>query len=443
MIGVQACEDFVTLEQPRTDMIRETVFDNEKAANSAVIDIYGDMMFSGFACGNGANSFALAGAFSGDDWANHVGPASSNQEFSDNELNPRNQLIGTLWADLYRYIYKANAVIEGLSQSKQVTGALKDQLIGEAKFVRAFSHFYLVNLWGDVPLVLSTDYQVNRAISRTPVADVYDQIIADLSDAIDLLPDTYAHAKNQRVRPNRWAATALLARTHLFLGKWEEAEKAATDVINATALYELEALENVFSTASKEAIWQLHSTTTPRDVSAFLIINAPNHGALRPGLVQSFNPSDLRLANWVGSTTGPTTWYFVTKYKSGSAVTEYSTVMRLSEVFLIRAEARAQQNKVEEAVADINAIRARAGLEDIQLTTKDDVIDAVLLEKRLEFFCEWGHRWLDLKRTGKASEILAAIKPQTWNDTDLLYPIPEAELLRNPSMVGRQNPGYY
>ena len=90
------------------------------------------------------------------------------------------------------------------------------------------------------------------------------------------------------------------------------------------------------------------------------------------------------------------------------------------------------------AVSDINVIRRRAGLADTEALSQAEVLLAIEEERKKELFVEWGHRWLDLKRTQRANLILAS-KPN-WSPTDLLFPIPESELLNNPNLI--QNPGY-
>jgi hypothetical protein len=95
-----------------------------------------------------------------------------------------------IWADLYNCIYQANSAIQGISSSSGITATTKQQLIGEAEFIRAFCHFYLVNIYGDVPIVTSPDYNANKLIARSPQAQVYQQIIADLKDAQNMLSDT-------------------------------------------------------------------------------------------------------------------------------------------------------------------------------------------------------------------------------------------------------------
>jgi hypothetical protein len=125
---------------------------------------------------------------------------------------------------------------------------------------------------------------------------------------------------------------------------------------------------------------------------------------------------------------------------SGDA-TEYLMVLRLAEQFLIRAEARAHQKNLADAISDLNIIRHRAGLPDLSSSlVQADVLAAVEKEKRIEFFAEFGHRWFDLKRTGRVDAVLAPIKP-LWTSTAAFYPLPFSELQKDPNLT--QNPGYY
>ena len=113
-------------------------------------------------------------------------------------------------------------------------------------------------------------------------------------------------------------------------------------------------------------------------------------------------------------------------------------VLRLAEQYLIRAEARVNQEKLEEGLIDLNKVRSRSNASLIQSNDTESALEAIQNERRLELFNEWGHRWLDLKRTDTAIETLS-FKPG-WQTTDLFYPIPEQELLRNPNMT--PNDGY-
>jgi hypothetical protein len=135
-------------------------------------------------------------------------------------------------------------------------------------------------------------------------------------------------------------------------------------------------------------------------------------------------------------------FYYPFKYKvrSGTPVTEYLVVLRLAEQYLIRAEARVQQDKLQAAKDDLNEIRKRAGVPNTTAATKQEILTALEHERQTEFFAEWGHRWLDLKRTERANAVLGVLKVPNWQATDVLYPIPLQEIQRNPALV--QNEGY-
>jgi hypothetical protein len=166
-------------------------------------------------------------------------------------------------------------------------------------------------------------------------------------------------------------------------------------------------------------------------------------------LYSAFSAGDLRLGNWIKSvnitTAGVTkTYSHPYKYKviSGTVTvkTEALVFLRLAEMYLIRAEARAENSNLGNAISDLDVIRSRAGLltPTDPAITQADLLDAIARERRLEMFAELGHRWLDLKRTDKANSILKD-KPN-WTIQDQLYPIPFADIQANPSI--KQNDGY-
>lgn len=374
------------------------------------------------------------------------------------------------WQNTYPYIYTCNAAIKGLENSTTLTPSVKKQLLGEAKFMRAFFYFYLVNLYGDVPLVLSTDYTVNALISRTQASAVYSQIITDLKEAQDLLVDGYvtSDAKTlytsatERVRPCKAAATALLARTYLYTKQWANAEAQATAIINNTAVYDTVPLNKVFLKNSKEAIWQLQPVTqgtiTNTAEAPFFVLSVPSTGVnsthpvyLNNLLLNSFETGDQRKTNgnWVNIYTDVTgTYYYPYKYKDvtqGANVTptEYTMILRLGEQYLIRGEARAQQNNISGAQSDLNVIRKRAGLPNTTANDQPSLLAAILHERQVELFTELGQRWLDLKRTGTVDAVMSVATPLkggTWNSYQQLYPVSQNELLVNPKMT--QTPGY-
>jgi hypothetical protein len=439
----------VQIDPPRTELIKTTVFADDATAKAAIIDIYYNMRVGGFASG-GASSISLFASIASDESLNYYTAASPSdvvayQQFYNNALHPDNLYISLLWNALYKSIYKANVIIDGLAASKTVSESLRIQLTGEAKFIRAFCNFYLVNFWGDVPLATSTDYEQNAKLPRTPATQVYQFIIDDLVSAQMLLADDYSQSNNERVRPNKGAAAALLARTYLYAGDWPNAETTASAVISNTTQYHLvENLSEVFRANSSEAIFQLWNNYIATERLTFFVYSyGADYCALRPEFAKSFENGDDRNTTWVGHVVvGGDTLYYPRKYLSIALPPEdYSTVLRLSEQYLIRAEARAQQGDIAGAQADINIIRNRAGVGDTPANDTASLLTAIEEEKKHELFTEWGHRWLDLKRTGRIDAVLGPLKPQ-WASTAALFPIPEYQLLNDPAMQEAQNPGY-
>jgi starch-binding outer membrane protein, SusD/RagB family len=309
-----------------------------------------------------------------------------------------------------------------------------------------------VNLFGPIPLVTSADYRTNAAIMRSDTSIVFQQIVDDLKDAQNLLIPEYP--TSEKVRVNKWAATALLARVYLYKKDWSLAEGAADEVINS-GVYDLATTSTVFVPNSPEAILQFMPPVSSPLNTAEGFAFVPFFATMIPGfiltddLLASFEPDDARKTSWTKtSTVNNQTYTYPYKYKialgaPGVSKAEYSMVLRLTEQYLVRAEARAQQGKVtgsNSAETDINIIRNRAALLPVGVLSQSDAFDAIEKERRIEFFTEWGHRWFDLKRWGKASSVLSVKKGSNWQPTDILYPIPQSEILTNSSLT--QNPGY-
>jgi hypothetical protein len=454
------CRKFIEVAPPTTQLTGSNVYDNNASASAVVTSIYDNMSLGGLATGQ--TSINLEVGLLSDELTNYYTGSTVLPQFYSNALTstPNNYF----WPEIYEELYIANSVLANLPAAVNVTAAEKKQLTGEAEFMRAFLNFYAVNLYGAVPLVITTNYKENNTIKRSPVTDVYQQIITDLKDAESLLSSGYltptGSATSERVRPNKAAAQALLARVYLYTKDWSDAENQADSVLANTAEYSLvRNPDSVFLKNSSETIWQLQPVTPGYNTFEgyyFVLtttapgVNSVNPVAMSNYLVNAFDSGDLRRADWVGAATiGGQTYYYpykykVNTYKVGNPVTEYSMVLRLAEVYLIRAEARAQQNNVSGAQADLNAIRGRAGLGNTTAANSADLLTAVLHERQVELFTEWGHRWFDLIRTGQVSAVMSVVTPAkqggAWNSNMELLPIPQSEILINPNLT--QNPGY-
>ena len=475
-----SCKKLVTVDEPIDSITAEKMYKNEPQAESALVGIYNSMVHGpryatgstpstsyqrGFAAGLATYAGGLsAGEFNtGSITAPVIGLATNRLTLQNNAFTDN------FWNSAYNVIYIANSVIEGLASAEggAIRDSVKSQYTAEAKFLRAFAYFYLVNFFGDVPLALTVDFHQTIRVSRSPVTAVYAQILKDLGDAERGLPASYPAGVGSRVRVKKWAAKAMLAKVHLYMGNDAQAAIKATELIDQAGLFQLEPLNNAFLKDSKEAIFQLMQSNQDNDLKNatsegwFFIPAVPFTGIattwLSPELLQAFEPGDQRREVWTDSTlqtqNGPNVkvWY-PTKYKTGrhnsvagQAPNEYYMVLRLAEMYLIRAEARANgaDGGHAKAIEDLNAIRGRTGLQSLPLNMDAAAVkEAVVQERTIELFAEWGNRWMDLKRTGKASAVLSAmVVKQPWEgDYQLLYPIPPKEIETNRNIV--QNPGY-
>lgn len=451
---IVSCKKFLDVGNPPDRVSAEYVYQYNSSATAVLTGIYYDMQKDGEIAQGRASITAYVGLSS--DEINYFQSGLSIKNY-------RNEEYFDFWTKLYSYIYRTNDALNGVSASTTLAPGVVKQLKGEALFLRAFFYFYLVNLYGDVPLLLTSDYKVNAVASRVSSEKVYEQMVSDLLLAQNNLSEAYVDADvvtaiDERVRPNKWTATALLARVYLYMGKWAEAEAEASKIINNHSLYDVVALSEVFTKNNKEAIWQLKPISAngtffnTLEAQRYILTAPPNF--FRPisagnHLVQAFEEGDQRKNKWLGViSSGGNNYYYFFKYKltkpePEEPINEYLVVLRLGEQYLIRAEARAQQNKINEAQADLNVVRFRAGLPPVSISNQQALLEDILSERQVELFMEWGHRWFDLKRTGKINDVMSVVTPEkggSWSPYKQWYPIPLNDLRYNKNLT--QNEGY-
>lgn len=460
MLLLSSCDKYLDgTALPINSIPAGSVFETDNLASAAVTGILLSFNTSGSSfAGSAVYNLAYTTSLYTDEMK-VVLSTSPVEVFYKNRIQPVNS---PYWKDFYQKIFMVNSALDGL-QNNEAHLKHQDQWLGECYFLRAFYYYHLVNFYGAIPIALTNDFVRNNQLFRSPEEAVYQQIVADLKQAKELLSATYkdgsAKDTQNRFRPNKAVASALLARIYLHTGDWINAEKEATEVI-ADANYDLVGLHEVFLAGSKETIWAIATNNPARSVYYTFfnngmpsILNAnqtPNSfgvGVYMSNLLlNAFEAGDNRLSTWVRKSTAvanatrPETVYsFPNKYASAANNTEYQVLFRLSEQYLIRAEARAQQ-QLPTAIDDLNAVRQRAGLGDIQPT---DVLAAIAKERQTELFTEGAHRFFDLKRTGKIDEVMnevAKVKQSTWEPYMANWPIPTTDILQNPNLS--PNPGY-
>ena len=444
LLPLNGCDHFVEVNLPPTQLTSEAVFNDRQTANAAMAEIYYQLRANGLLSGRLSGLSASLGLYA--DELTYWGDDSITAfDYHANSILPNNGDVHLLWTTTYNQIYAANSLLEGVASSVALSTTDKEQLRGEGLFVRALLHFYLTALFGDIPYISTTDYRLNNIAIRVPETMAYGLVIADLVEASELLGD---YPTEGRVRPNQYAVQALLARVYLYDGKWAEAANASSAVLNATDLYSAGSTATNFLKDSNSTIWHLmpplDGQNTDEGATFIFTSGPPPQVSLAATLVDDLEPGDNRKTNWIGTITdGTASWYHVNKYKeqlnTGTSV-EYPIVLRIGEQYLIRAEARARQGELIGAKEDLDILRGIAGLGPSGAVSQEDVLQAILRERRIELLTEFGHRFFDLRRFGRLDTVLGATK-MGWESHEKFFPIPEAELLLNPNL-NPQNDGY-
>ncbi|HEU4551289.1 MAG TPA: RagB/SusD family nutrient uptake outer membrane protein [Chitinophaga sp.] len=442
VLPAASCKKYLEIDPASNLVTTGDAYTSDASATSAVLSMY-----SYYPTTYCLQYFTYLGGLASDE-LQYTGSVAGLQEFAQSAVSATNSYNESyLWTYPYQVIREANLAINGITSSAALSAATRSQLLGEAKFFRAFIYFNLVNYMGGVPLSLDPVELNNAYLSRAAADTVYNQVIADLKDAQSLLPESYAGTASLKARVNKWAATALLARVYLYVKNYPGAEAEAAKVINA-GVYALPELSSTFQNTSSETILQVASINGYSPVFGAYRTASSNDNVAPPvytlsaGMAGAFEAGDNRRSAWVDSTTyNNVKYYRINKYKLSTATTgnEYTVLLRLAEQYLIRAEARAQQANIGGAQSDLDEVRRRAGLGNTTAATRESLLLAVAQERRAELFGEFSHRWFDLKRTGLADAVLGALKP-TWKSTAVLMPVPYNQRLQNTNLT--QNPGY-
>jgi starch-binding outer membrane protein, SusD/RagB family len=370
------------------------------------------------------------------DNAEHVGTFQYLGQVDRNQLQADNTAVTNVWIAIYEAVARVNLILEKVPGVTGLTDAQKNQIVGEAYFLRALHYHNLVKLWGDVPMPLAPlESPADAAqLTRTPKAQVYTQILDDLAKA----EQSITTAKQAR-QASLGAVRALRARVMLYMENWQGALDAA-NAVQAMG-YSLPPLfESLFTddgTDTPEDVFRVSFTPQEyNELGYYYLFDGRWEVSPTADLYAAYSANDRRRAITVGKDGGD---YEGTKFPT-TIGGEDLHVIRFAEVLLIKAEALARLNRLGEAVTEYNKIRLRAGLAPHALGTdvtgQADVLAAIWNERRLELALE-GDRWSDLVRTGRAMTVLGLPANRAFQ---VLYPIPSRELIVAPGLT--QNPGY-
>lgn len=470
LILVTSCNDL--LEEKPKSIASETFYTTASEMEAAVFSAYGPLLHTVFMrnyhtinesqtdYGFGRGSYASTSDFQGLD-ATTIGR------------------VGDFWSAFYLSIRNSNIVISNASRALNngVDEKRVNELVAEARFIRAFDYFHLVVNWAGVPLRTENNIE-EMSVARASVDEVYQLILNDLEFAEIWLPDQPGAAG----RPSKWAAKTLLTDVYLTLKRWSDAKNKSAEIIASDKYKLIETTEpddydKIFGydvVNTTEEIFYLKYTGSLRNDFVFML-HAPGTGYYGSDgafglytdsetnvVIADWDPKDLRksfnLYNWdIGL--GSETTMLYRKFKEPDRSLGLSTDFpryRYAEVLLFYAEADCMENggPTASSMEKLNMIHRRAYGKptdipsdiDFKLTdynTQESFIDLLVEERMYEFFCE-AKRYYDLKRTGKLKQIIKERKGIDVAEKHLLWPIPNTEYYYNDLINEQedQNPGY-
>ena len=380
---------------------------------------------------------------------------------------PTNTEINSWWTNSYRMINRANDVTEKVP-AITMDEARKNNILGNARFLRALGYFDLVRCFGDVPLVTATVKGPNEDLRsiRMPLAAVYDQIIKDLQFAeLNCFAENKI-AAGEKGRVSSGAAAAVLAKVYLTRATTPAAQRTdyqlgldACNRVIASPLYSLlPVYGDVFNPDKEngpEHIFSIQFDLPPNTGSIIVRQFLPSQLAglgtftVEDSLVRSYRTTDVRRAWNISNTAGTATLarYYFNKFRDDKRIVNDSRcnylITRLADVLLLQSEARNKLNPNDPLKYEgYNKVRQRAGIAlwpTARATTEDAFVDMLVRERGWEL-CQEGHRWFDLVRLNRLMERERAIFGRVVENKYLLFPIPQPETVLNPNLT--QNPGY-
>jgi hypothetical protein len=435
VVGLSGCHDLLDTN-PKNQLPADNAIVSASGARAALNGAYDGLQSLSYYGGD----YLIFNDLYADN-AQHIGTSNSYADAGDRTLVADNGVVAANWAAIYFTINRVNNILQKVPAITDLDPTEKNEILGEAHFIRALCLHNLVKIWGDVPmpLVPSTTLEEASAITRTPAADVYTQILADLAQAKTLITNPGVGDGGIINHASTAAVHALLARVYLYQANYAAAGDEV-DSLTAMGLTLATNYGDMFqpgSATTSEDIFNLTFTAIDYTNLGYYYISIDNGGAgeVAPSanIDSAFSASDVRLAWDINPATDPPEGI---KWPT-TAGTEWFRVFRYSEMVLIKAEVLARANQLSAAVDEYNLIRERAGLPDHVLGTdvnsQQDVLDAIDHERRLEMAFE-GDRFPDLVRTGRAQTVLGIPAFRT------LFPIPQSEIDVAPGLT--QNPGY-
>lgn len=467
LVMMASCSDFLDL-QPEFQVSENSFYKNSSDFETALIGNYAGLQ------GLHSASLLYIGELTTDNaeikWTT---PSVGEVEADEVNFTPSNSFLNTIWNGCFATISRSNNILARIDQVN-FNETQKNQFKGEALFLRAYGYFYLVRLFGDVPIVevafRSPNEIMSFDMSRKPANQVYELIKRDLSEAATLLTGLTGLNKS---RASSGAAKTLLGKVYLTTGEYDQAASVLKEVIDSGE-YSLDPdYSRLFTDGNDElpeSVFEIkylsgnvgegNSFSTTFTPARFDMAIFPNNmqGSGRilptPEMANSYEPGDLRRNFSIGDSVLLVTGEYE-KELYGLKFVDFTsgiindggvnfTSLRYADVLLMSAEALNELGASNDALTYLNLVRNRAGLDDLSSLSQQEFRQILERERKSEFFLE-GHRWFDLVRTGRLQIVMNKYFEDkglsfSVEDHEWLMPIPLREIDIDPNL--EQNPGY-
>lgn len=468
LLAIGGCSKTFLDLAPIGQQTSATFFANAADANAAVTSCYGHMnewreaAFANLAITSISSDDAERGSVPGD--------AAFLDDFDNFTITSTAFIVDDYWTGQYAGINLCNQSIDNIPNIS-MDATLKARLIAEAKFLRALRYFNLVRAFGDVPLIKSvpkTPDELNPV--RSPKAEVYAFVESDLNDAAAVLPTSYPSSEVGRA--TKGAALGMLAKVKMYEKKWAEVLSLTDQVIALpySLATDFNGMFRISGENNSESIFEVQSNTFANDCGTYsqysevqAVRNQFGWGFNIPttDLVNAFEPGDIRKAATIlfrGQTTSegdliiasaPNPYYNKKAYVPSSwpnacgwgyGRDQNRRILRLGDIYLIRAEAANETGDTVKAKQYLNAIRLRAGLAPVNAISQANLRTKIWNERHVELAME-EDRFFDLVRQGRAGQVLRAQGKQFVDGKNELFPIPQKQIDLSGGKL-TQNPGY-
>lgn len=431
-LSTVSCSDFLD-QKPDNYISDAAVIQSLSSAKAALNGAYHDLASSSYYGGQ----YFDAGVNLAADNVTWTGSLNYYYDFDTHQYSAENQLLSYAWYAIYATVNQTNQVIDKVTVLNDGSESERRRIIAEATVIRSLAFFDLARTWGNIPVVKQATSSPTQfdGVKQTKAKDVYQLVVDDVLAIYNDLSES-----SDRVHVTRSAADAFLARVYLYLEQWDKAEQYASKVID-NGNYALGTIQDLIDNKeTAESIWELaYSSSFTNQQSTYW--RSPDQGGRHEWgpskeLVQLLADPTVggdRKAFYQDFSSAQVPDYFVGTLYHRSTLDDDVIIFRLAEQYLIRAEARANQQNVSGALSDLNIIRRRANISEIvDVASTQELLNLIADERRVELALE-PHRWFDLIRTGKAESVLGIKTYQT------IFPIPYNDIQADKDLVQNDN----